>query len=48
MATKKIIPVNPEAKKDDDAETKDATAERKTLYGKIFRKSARKTANFKF
>jgi hypothetical protein len=54
MATKKITPVNPDTKADDEADTKDAAAERKTahFFGR-YRKMAsasgrfRKTANFR-
>ena len=48
MATKKITPVNPDAKKDEEAKAKDATTERKMLLGKFGRKSARKTSQFKW
>ena len=48
MATKKITPVNPDAKKDEEAKAKDATAERKTTLFKVGRKSARKTSQFKW
>jgi len=45
MATKKITPVNPDTKTDDDAEAKNAAAERKTASFRIQRKSARKTSS---
>jgi hypothetical protein len=44
MATKKITPVNPDAKAD-DVEAKDTAVERKTECIRAFRKSARKTSN---
>jgi len=47
MATKKITPVSLDTNKNDEAETKDAAAERKTASFKAFRKSARKTSNAK-
>ena len=43
MATKKITPVNPDTKENDDAKTKDAEVDRKTAMCRG-RKSARKTA----
>ena len=45
MATKKINPVNPDAKDSDEVE--DVTAERKTASIRFTRKSARKTNNAK-
>jgi len=45
VATKKITPVNPDTKTDDDAEAKNAAAERKTASFRIQRKSARKTSS---
>ena len=48
MGTKKITPVNPDTKENDEAEAKDATAERKTATFKAFRKSARKTNQGRF
>ena len=48
MATKKITPVNPDTKKEDEAEAKDATAERKTASIRVFRKGGRKTSNARF
>ena len=48
MATMKITPVNPDTKKNDGPEAKDAAAERKTAAFKIGRKSARKTSQFKW
>ena len=45
MATKKITPVNPDTQDHDEAEAKDATAERKTECIKVFRKAARKTSS---
>jgi len=48
MATKKITPVNPDTKANDETEATDAAAaERKTAQGRFFRKSARKTSNAK-
>ena len=47
MATKKITPVNPDTKADDEAEAKDTAAERKTASLRIGRKSARKTSSAK-
>jgi hypothetical protein len=47
MATKKITPVNPETKATDEAETENATAERKTANLRIGRKSARKVNNIR-
>ena len=46
MATKKITPVNPDTRADDEVEAKDA-ADRKRASLRIGRKSARKTANAK-
>jgi hypothetical protein len=45
MAAKKITPVNPDTKVNDEAEAKDAAAERKTAQIRCFRKSARKTSS---
>jgi len=47
MATKKITPVNPDTKATDEAETKNAAAERKTACYKVGRKSARKTSSIR-
>ena len=44
MATKKITPVNPDTKADDEIEAKDTAAERKTAQGRFFRKMTRKTS----
>jgi hypothetical protein len=44
MATKKITPVNPDTKVSDEAETEQATAERKTAHLRAGRKSSRKTS----
>ena len=46
MATKKITPVNPDTKENDEVEAKDATAERKTAMSRI-RKSGRRTSGAK-
>jgi hypothetical protein len=45
MATKKITPVNPDTKADDEIEAKDTAAERKTASIRFTRKSGRKTSN---
>ena len=47
MATKKITPVNPDNKENDEVEAKDAAAERKTASARIFRKGARKVNNIR-
>ena len=47
MATKKITPVNPDTKATDEAETKNAAAERKTACIRGYRKSARKTSTIR-
>ena len=46
MATKKITPVNPDTKENDEAEAKETAAERKTARVGMIRKSARKTNRF--
>ena len=46
MATKKITPVNPDTKTDDEAEAEDATAERKTTCIKAGRKTAAGSCRF--
>jgi hypothetical protein len=46
MATKKITPVNPDTKADDEAEAKDAATERKTTCIKAGRKTACGSARF--
>jgi len=47
MATKKITPVNPDTRADDEVEAKDA-ADRKRASLRIGRKSARKTNQSRF
>jgi hypothetical protein len=47
MATKKITPVNPDTMANDEAEAKDAAAERKTECIRFNRKSARKVNNIR-
>ena len=47
MATKKITPVNPDTKENNEAEAKDTAAERKTASVRFGRKSARKTSSFR-
>jgi hypothetical protein len=47
MATKKIIPTNPDTKVTDEVEDDKDTAERKTAYIKVGRKTARKTSNLR-
>jgi hypothetical protein len=44
MADKKITPVNPDTKENDEVEEKETAAERKTQH----LRAGRKTSNFKF